>query len=92
MRSRERGRAEVHFDPDTLLESTLSSRGVKTLCESADATKAKLTLVFELGFLGISFDIARTPVREMFLFENMFGTGALTVSGSGGCQGSSGPT
>lgn len=91
LRSRERARTEVCFDPDTLLESTTSSRGAVTLCESIDATKAKLSLVFELGFFGITFDIARTPVRELFLFENMFGTGAVKVIGSLSCHSPSGP-
>ena len=91
LRSREHARRKVDFNPDTLIESTVSSNGIITLCESIDATKAKLTLVYELGFLGISFDIARAPVRELFLFENMFGTGAVAVSSTAKYQSSAGP-
>ncbi|MBR2344109.1 MAG: LysM peptidoglycan-binding domain-containing protein [Clostridia bacterium] len=80
LRARERGRGEVIFDPEALIERSSLGKGAPTLIEAIDNTKAKLELVSELGFLGISFDIARAPIRELFLFQCMFGTGAVAVA------------
>ena len=79
LKSREGGRGEVIFNPITLLEESHSGRGSTVLIESIDNTKAKFELVSELGFSGISFDIARAPIRELFLFQYMFGTGAVVA-------------
>ena len=40
--------------------------------ESLKNTKAKLDLVWELGYMGISFDIMRVPIQTLMLFASMF--------------------
>jgi hypothetical protein len=42
--------------------------------ESLENLKAKLGLVSELGFLGVSFDISRTPINELLLLRSLFNT------------------
>ena len=41
--------------------------------ESLENLKAKLRLISELGFMGISFDIARTPINELLAVRGLFG-------------------
>ena len=45
---------------------------VRVAFESLENLKAKLELVGELGFMGISFDIMKIPVEYLMLFESMF--------------------
>ena len=40
--------------------------------ESLENTKAKLELVSELGFMGISFDIGRACIADLMLVTSMF--------------------
>ena len=43
--------------------------------ESLGAVEKKLRLASELGYYGISFDIARTPISELLMFRAMFSEG-----------------
>lgn len=43
--------------------------------ESLASTEKLLRLVSELGYLGISFDIARAPIAELMMFRSMFSEG-----------------
>ena len=45
---------------------------VRTCFEAPENVKAKLALVGELGFMGISFDIMNIPVEYLMMFETMF--------------------
>ena len=45
---------------------------VKVRYEAPENVKAKLSLVGELGFMGISFDIMSVPVEYLMMFETMF--------------------
>lgn len=45
---------------------------VRVAYESLENLKAKLRLVGELGFMGISFDVMKVPVEYLMLFESMF--------------------
>lgn len=45
---------------------------VRVCFESLENVKAKLSLVGELGFMGISFDIMNIPVEYLMMFETMF--------------------
>ena len=45
---------------------------VRVAYESLENLKAKLELVGELGFMGISFDIMNIPTEYLMLFETMF--------------------
>lgn len=70
----DRQRREYLYD-DKTKTLTASGRGKKDiLLESLENTKAKLTLVGELGYMGISFDIARTPLNELILYTEAFNT------------------
>ena len=42
--------------------------------ESPENVKAKLDLIGELGFMGITFDIMRIPVEYLMMFASMFST------------------
>jgi spore germination protein len=44
--------------------------------ESLENVKAKLELIQELGFMGISFDIMRTPLSHLLMFDACFRQGA----------------
>lgn len=45
------------------------------LLESLTNTEKKLRLISELGFYGVSFDIARVPISELMMFRAMFSDG-----------------
>jgi spore germination protein len=45
---------------------------VNVYYESAENVKAKLDLIGELGFMGITFDIMRVPVEYLMMFAVMF--------------------
>lgn len=45
---------------------------VRVLFEDLENIKAKLALVGELGFMGISFDVMNIPVEYLMMFETMF--------------------
>ena len=71
----DKNKAILLFDKDTLTLSGNIGRGKKVRRlrqESLENTKAKLELASELGYLGISFDIMRTPLSELLMFANMY--------------------
>ena len=45
---------------------------VRVAFESLENIKAKLALVAELGFMGISFDVMRVPVPYLMMFDTSF--------------------
>ncbi len=59
--------AKIKTDEKTLL-SSYEYRGEKTVFPSLKNIKARLELASELGFMGISFDIMRTPIRHLYSF------------------------
>ena len=40
--------------------------------ESLENIKAKLDLIYELGLMGISFDIMRVPTEYLMTFHSLF--------------------
>ncbi len=40
--------------------------------EALENIKAKLDIIFELGFIGMSFDIMRTPIEVLLMFSSMY--------------------
>jgi len=46
---------------------------VRTVYEPPENIKAKLELIRELGFMGISFDIMHIPVEYLLMFDELFG-------------------
>lgn len=65
--------AEISSDKDSLVSSfSLGSSAVRF--ESMENIKAKLGLVSELGYMGISFDIMRTPISTLMMYDSLFKT------------------
>ena len=75
-------KSEISFDENTLLCSFECNKyrsgkrePAKFVFESLENTKAKLELVSELGFMGISIDIMRCPISYLLMFNSMFRCG-----------------
>ena len=69
-----RGTVITHDDERKIM--LIQPRGERILAESVENTKAKLALVGELGYMGISFDMLRVPVFELLLVRSMLGEAA----------------
>ena len=67
-------RAETVYDDERLLKRTSFGKHKKReiIFESLENTKAKLELVSELGFMGISFDIGRVCTADLMIAASMF--------------------
>ncbi len=77
-----RGKGEIReaAEGDTRVGSVGEGRGEKLyLWESMQRTKKRLEAVSELCYLGISFDIARTPIYDLLMFRVMFSSGIGVV-------------
>ena len=74
MRITDKRRGELEFDPDRKIITARYGKGKKheIIYESLENTKAKLGLVSELGFLGISFDIGRICLAELMIAATIF--------------------
>ena len=66
-----RARSEIEKDPELNL-SFAKTKNYSLYFEGIERTKAKLTEIGELGYMGVSFDIENAPVWQMMLFYNMF--------------------
>lgn len=70
------GRIEQIADGDCLCGRVGRGKREKIyVWESMQNTEKKLKLVSELGYYGISFDIARVPIYELLMFRSMFSSG-----------------
>ena len=67
-------RARLEYDGEKKLLCSELGRHRKRECvlESLENTKAKLELVSELGFIGISFDIGRVCTPDLMIAASMF--------------------
>ena len=67
-------RAEMVYDDERLLKRASFGKHKKReiIFESLENTKAKLELVSELGFMGISFDIGRVCTSDLMIAASMF--------------------
>lgn len=74
MRICDRKHADIVYDERTMLEHISYGRHKRRemVCESLENTKAKLELISELGFMGISFDIGRVCVNDLMTAASMF--------------------
>lgn len=74
IRITDRRRGELEFDRDRKIITARYGKGKKheIIYESLENTKAKLGLVSELGFLGISFDIGRTCLADLMMASTIF--------------------
>ncbi len=68
-------RAEYTYNSEEKTVSAVFGKNKKhkMLCESLENTKAKLEMISELGFMGISFDIARVCIPDLMIMSTMFG-------------------
>ena len=62
------------YDDERLLKRASFGKHKKReiIFESLENTKAKLELVSELGFMGISFDIGRICTADLMIAASMF--------------------
>ncbi|MBQ7343850.1 MAG: LysM peptidoglycan-binding domain-containing protein [Clostridia bacterium] len=67
-------RAETVYDDEKMLKCASFGKHKRReiLFESLENTKAKLELVSELGFMGISFDIGRVCIPDLMIAASMF--------------------
>ena len=67
-------RAETVYDDERMLKRASFGKHKKReiIFESLENTKAKLELVSELGFMGISFDIGRVCTSDLMIAASMF--------------------
>lgn len=74
LRILDKRRADISYDADKkmLCASYGKHKRRETVLESLENTKAKLELVSELGFMGISFDIGRICTPDLMLGASMF--------------------
>lgn len=73
-----RGRGEIRYvaEGDVIAGAVGKGRGERVyLWETMQKQKKLLEAVSELCYLGISFDIARTPIYELLMFRVMFSSG-----------------
>ncbi len=71
--ARGKGRLEARADGDCICGLVgRAGRERAYLWESMQNTEKKLKMVSELGYYGISFDIARVPIYELLMFRSMF--------------------
>ena len=74
MRICDRKHADIEYYPDEMLSKARYGRHKKreVIFESLENTIAKLELVSELGFMGISFDIGRICTADLMSAASMF--------------------
>ena len=74
MRLCDRKHADIEHYPDKMLSKASYGRHKKReiIFESLENTKAKLELVSELGFMGVSFDISRICTADLMAMASMF--------------------
>ena len=74
MRISDKKRSEIREDSDKKLQiaSFGNHKKREIIYESLENTKAKLELVSELGFMGISFDIGRVCIADLMMAASMF--------------------
>lgn len=70
----DRKHADIEHFPDKMLSKASYGRHKKReiVFESLENTKAKLELVSELGFMGVSFDISRICTADLMTVASMF--------------------
>ncbi len=82
-----RSSSEITCDKNSLLCSFEHKRHGKFVYTSLENIKATLELINEFGFMGISFDIMRTPLSHLLMYNSMFKTATQTsVRSREGCS------
>ena len=73
-----RGGCEIQGNADSLYSSFEHKRRGKHSFPSLKNIKATLDCVHEYGYMGISFDIMRTPLSYLMMYNALFGTSTYT--------------
>lgn len=72
----------INHDENTLLSSFEHKKVGKYQFSSTKNIKATLELISEFGFMGVSFDIMRTPLPYLMMYNAMFKTARYTFNTS----------
>jgi hypothetical protein len=71
---------KIETDDQTLISSFYSDRRGEFRFTSLKNIKATLDLIFEYGFMGISFDIMRVPTPYLMMYNHLFRTAHVTTA------------
>ena len=78
---------KIDTDEESLISSFYSERRGEFRFASLKNIEATLDLIFEYGFMGISFDIMRAPITHLLMYNNLFRTAHVTsVRAAEGCS------
>jgi ribosomal protein L17 len=74
IRITDKRQSELRYDAERMIITAKYGKGGdrEIIYESLENTKAKLELVSELGFMGISFDIGRVCIPDLMIAASMF--------------------
>ena len=87
MRLARRRSAVIERSEDSLTCSFECGRCGRIVYHSLENIKARLDIISELGFMGISFDIARTPISHLLMYNALYKTvGTTPVRSREGCS------
>ena len=85
--SARRGGCAIERNEDTLLSSFTHKRQGEYTYTSLKNIKAILDLIREFGFMGIAFDIMRSPAAHLTMYNSLFKTaGQTSVRAREGCS------
>ena len=78
---------KIETNEETRISSFRSERRGDFQFTSLKNIKATLDLIFEYGFMGISFDIMRAPISHLLMYNHLFRTAHSTsVRAAEGCS------
>ena len=77
----------IKVDEDTLISEFSTRKNEKYQYTSLKNIKAVFNLLYEYGYMGICFDIMRTPLSHLMMYNSMFKTSSYTsVRSREGCS------
>ena len=74
MRNVRRHRWSIESNENTLLSHTGDKKQGDYIYSSLEGIKSILELIGELDYMGICFDIMRTPLSHLMMYNSMFKT------------------
>lgn len=67
-----RGRATTFFDENSLISRFQDKRRGSIVYNSLSGIKKRMDIMSKLGYMGISFDIARCPLAYLVMYDSLF--------------------
>ena len=67
-----RNHATTTFDKNSLISSFQDKRCGSIIYNSLSGIKKRMDIMSELGYMGISFDIARCPLSYLLMYDSLF--------------------